>query len=93
MRTYLKPLAKQFPTPQGEIGFKDGRLHSFRHSFCSVCANTGVPEPVVMRWLGHQDSKMVEHYYHLYDDEAQRQMQRITFVGESGAKGAPGSTT
>jgi integrase len=89
----LTPLAEKFPTPQGEIGFRDGRLHSFRHYFCSVCANTGVPEQVVMRWLGHQDSKMVRHYYHLHDDEAQRQMQRINFVGRAGSMVESDDTT
>ena len=93
IKQVLTPLAEQFPTPEGEIGFEDGRLHSFRHYFCSVCANTGVPEQVVMRWLGHQDSKMVKHYYHLHDDEAQRQMQRINFVGDSAAKDASERTT
>ncbi len=93
IKEVLRPLAKQFPTPDGETGFQDGRLHSFRHYFCSVCANTGVPEQVVMRWLGHQDSLMVRHYYHLHDDEAQRQMQRVNFVGGSAAKGATEGTT
>jgi integrase len=93
IKEVLTPLAEQFPTPEGEVGFKDGRLHSFRHYFCSVCVNTGVPEQVVMRWLGHQDSKMVKHYYHLHDDEAQRQMQRVKFVGGSATKGVAEGTT
>ena len=77
VREVLKPLAKQFPTPPDEIGFKDGRLHSFRHFFCSLCANNKVPQQMVMHWLGHQDSKLIAHYYHLHDDEAHRQMQKI----------------
>lgn len=89
----LAPLKEQFATLAGEIGFADGRLHSFRHYFCSVCANTGVPEQVVMQWLGHQDSSMVRHYYHLHDAEAQRQMKRINFVGTSGATSVPELTT
>jgi integrase len=60
-----------------------GRLHSFRHYFCSRYANSGVPEQVVMAWLGHADSKMVRHYYHLHDDEAQRQMKRLQFLSGS----------
>ena len=44
-----KPLESKFKTPEGEIGFEHGRLHSFRHYFCSVCANRGVPEQVVIR--------------------------------------------
>jgi len=93
IKEVLTPLAEQFPTPEGETGFQDGRLHSFRHYFCSTCANTGVPEQVVMRWLGHQDSLMVRHYYHLHDDEAQRQMQRVNFVGGSATKGVTEGTT
>jgi hypothetical protein len=27
---------------------------------------------------------MVRHYFHLHDDEAQRQMSRLDFLGESG---------
>lgn len=82
IRDVLSVLKNQFPSRDDEIGFKDGRLHSFRHYFCSVCANSGVPEQVVMNWLGHRDSQMVRHYYHLHDDEAQRQMQRVQFMGK-----------
>lgn len=89
IRDVLAPLGKTFPTPAGEIGFGHGRLHSFRHYFCSVCANSGTPEQVVMRWLGHRDSQMVRYYYHLHDEEAQRQMKRIDFVGRTGATVAP----
>jgi integrase len=82
IRELLTPLSPQFPAPEGEVGFLNGRLHSFRHYFCSICANRGVPEQVVMEWLGHADSNMVRHYYHLHDDEAQRQMKRLDFLGE-----------
>ena len=77
IREVLTPLSDRFPTLEGEVGFKDGRLHSFRHFFCSLCANKNVPQQMVMRWLGHRDSKLVAHYYHLHDEEAQRQMEKI----------------
>ena len=93
IRDVLAPLAKRYPTPQGEIGFAHGRLHSFRHFFCSTCANSGLPEQVVMQWLGHQNSNMVRHYYHLHDDEAQRQMQKLNFVARPAAAVAAGETT
>ena len=35
-------------------------------------------------WLGHRESKMARHYYHLHDEEAQRQMQRLNFLGDVG---------
>ena len=76
----IAPLNARFPTMEGEVGFANGQLHSFRHYFCSSCANAGVPENALMRWLGHKDSAMVKHYYHLHDDEAQRQMNSVQFL-------------
>ena len=91
IREVLGPLSARFPTPPGEVGFADGRLHSFRHFFCSLCANRGVPQRVAMHWLGHTESRMVEHYYHLHDDEARRQMGRIRlFDDRAGGREADG---
>jgi len=47
IREVLTPLSKQSPSQPGEVGFKDRRLHSFRHYYCSVCANNGTPERVL----------------------------------------------
>ena len=68
----IVPLSAKFPSSENEIGLKDGRLHSFRHFFCTECANSGVPEQVIMRWLRHQSSTMIRRYYHLHDEEAQQ---------------------
>jgi integrase len=64
IREVIHPLAKRFPYPRG-TGFATGRLHSFRHHFASECANQNMPLMVVMHWLGHADSAMVQRYYHL----------------------------
>ncbi|MFO0811585.1 MAG: site-specific integrase [Gemmatales bacterium] len=85
IRCVLRPLEKRFPSSPGTIGFKNGRLHSFRHYFCSVCANSGVPELMVKEWLGHADSEMVRHYYHVNQREAQRQMRQLSFVENVGS--------
>lgn len=77
IRDVLQPLAPRFPSRPGEPGFIDGRLHSFRHYFCSNCANRGVKERVLMNWLGHRNSRMVHHYYHLHDEESIRQMKQV----------------
>jgi integrase len=79
----VNELASQFPAPAGAKGFRDGRLHSFRHYFCSLCANSGVPIMMVMEWLGHQDSSMVKHYYHLHDSEARRHMDKLNPLGNA----------
>jgi hypothetical protein len=88
VREVITPLKKRFPTPEGEIGFACGRLHSFRHAFTSMCASAGVPERVLMKWLGHQSAEMVSHYYHLHDAEAQRQMRKLDFSGDDDGSGA-----
>ena len=40
----IKPLQEEFPAPENELGFKDGRYHSFRHFFVSECFDAGIPE-------------------------------------------------
>lgn len=85
IREVIKPLAARFPSPPDEQGFKNGRLHSFRHYFASLCANTpGVTERVAMEWLGHADSEMVRHYYHLHDHESRQQMDRLNPMHNAG---------
>ena len=92
VRAVLTPLAKRFPPHPRGPGFKDGRLHRFRHYFCSQCATSGVSELAVMNWLGHQVSSMLKHYFHLHDQQAQEQMARVTFVpGAGGAVPPAGS--
>jgi integrase len=88
VRDVLEPLADRFPAAEGGKGFIHGRLHSFRHYFCSACANSGVAERVTMEWLGHADSAMVRHYYHLHDEEGQRQMRRLNLLGKTGEQHA-----
>lgn len=84
IREVIDPLAKNFQAAEGGRGFKDGRLHSFRHAFCSTCANNGVPERMLMTWLGHADSEMIRRYYHLHDQEAKRRMDQLDFLGGAG---------
>jgi integrase len=82
IREVLTPLEKKFPSVPAVNGFESGRLHSLRHYFCAMSANNGVPEQALVSWLGHRDSKMVRHYYHLHQDEAQRQIAKVNFVGQ-----------
>lgn len=77
IRDVLTPLTKRF---SASPGLRDGRLHSFRHYFCSMSAMNRVPEQTLMSWLGHQDSKMVRHYYHLHDESSQMHMARVEFL-------------
>lgn len=92
VREVLTPLAKRFSTPDGEIGFIHGRLHSCRHFFASRCAAEGFSEQVVMAWLGHRDSRVTRHYFHLHQETAQRHMGRLRLLGEVGGAVAGDST-
>jgi integrase len=73
-----KPLSERFSQDRDDEGFAGGCLHSFRHFFCSVAANSGVPERTVMEWLGHSSSDMVRVYFHLSDQDAKLQAQRLS---------------
>jgi integrase len=78
----LTPLKENYPTPAGEIGFEHGRIHSFRHFFCSQAFLGGAAEADIRDWLGYADSKMVAHYRHLSAADSQRKMSQIDFLGQ-----------
>ena len=48
-----------------------------------------------MEWLGHADSEMVRHYFHLHDEQAHRQMSGLDLLGEAGQQcpGVHGAAT
>jgi integrase len=85
VRDVITPLADRFPRVGDEPAFEDGRVHSFRHYFCSVCADSKVSEQMLMTWLGHKHSDMVKHYYHSDRQVAAQMMNQITFLGEDDA--------
>ncbi|MBL8797083.1 MAG: tyrosine-type recombinase/integrase [Planctomycetia bacterium] len=86
LREVIESLKDRFPTPPGEIGFEHGRVHSFRHYFCSQAFLGGAAEADIKDWLGHRDSRMVTHYRHLRRDDSQRKMQQIDFLSQNDRK-------
>jgi len=82
-REVLPALSDKFPATGDDPGIAAGRLHSFRHYFTSMSADNDVPEQMLMAWLGHRESEMIRHYYHLRQDEARKQMAKIPFLGHS----------
>ncbi|HEX8524199.1 MAG TPA: site-specific integrase [Tepidisphaeraceae bacterium] len=81
IRDVLTPLSKQFQAQATKQGLIDGRLHSFRHYFVSAAASSGkVDADTIISWLGHRDSRMVRHYFHIFEERATAQMQAIEFV-------------
>ncbi|MFO0935510.1 MAG: site-specific integrase [Gemmataceae bacterium] len=80
IRDVLQPLSNRFPKGVNGKGIAAGRVHSFRHYFCSISADSGVPEQMLMNWLGHRDSAMIRHYYHMRTEESRRQIDAIPFL-------------
>ena len=52
-------------------------FHVLRHSFASICAMRGVPEPIIDTWLGHQTEEMRRRYRHLYPEQAKSAMANL----------------
>jgi integrase len=79
-REVLSKLADRFPAGDNGPGIMAGRLHSFRHFFCSMAADINVSEQLLMNWLGHRESKMIRHYYHSRQDEGRKQIARLNIL-------------
>ena len=84
MREVITPLADRFATADGEIGFIHGRLHTFRHFFVSQAFLSGASEGEIREWVGHTDSRVVERYRYLRNEDAQRKMREIDLLGPDG---------
>jgi len=49
-----------------------------RKACISFAANSGVPERVLRKWIGHVDREVLDWYYHLADPESQAAMKRLS---------------
>ncbi|MBK6911295.1 MAG: site-specific integrase [bacterium] len=56
-------------------------LHTFRHTFATVCLMSGIDIKVVSEYLGHTSVKMTEKYLHLLPEHKSREMQKVNFQG------------
>ncbi|MCU1276414.1 MAG: hypothetical protein JWO48_3845 [Bryobacterales bacterium] len=90
IRDVVNVLKEKFPTPEGEVGFADCRLHSFRHAFVSQAFLDGASEGEIREWVGHTNSRIVERYRHLHIQDAKRKMDRIDFLDDAPLPGNDG---
>ena len=81
-RVVIKQLSEEFPTPGGELGFSNGRFHSFRHFFVSECFAASIPECDIKDWVGHSSSKIIELYRHIRSETAKANMRLGKFGAE-----------
>ena len=59
---------------KNKLGF-----HTFRHTFVSRCANSGVPLAVVQSIVGHRCIEMTRHYYHMDNGVALKAFRKIAW--------------
>jgi integrase len=53
-------------------------VHGFRHSFASTCAAKGLPYRIILSFMGHADSAILEHYVQLEDDASHAAMRALS---------------
>lgn len=78
-RSYLERLKKL--SGKTRIAETKLTLHNFRRFFVSQCADCGIPMAIVMDWVGHDEIRMVMHYYRLRDESAQKAMTKFRADG------------
>lgn len=77
MLTHLKRLCRECGIPNPDRY----KTHALRHHFASMCANKGVPYRLVLSWLGHSSSDILDLYYHLFDEESRAAMRALAEKG------------
>lgn len=70
----------------GRCGFdrpNQYKLHTFRHAFASMCARSNVAYKYALEWMGHSSSEILDLYYTMFDDVAERAISTITYTAPS----------
>jgi integrase len=57
-------------------------MHSFRHTFVSFCANSGVPIAVVQSIVGHGSPAMTKHYTHISREATEKAVASLPQIGD-----------
>jgi integrase len=55
------------------------KLHTFRHTFASMCARTNIAYKYALSWLGHRRSDVLDLYYEMFDDTAAEAIKTIRY--------------
>jgi integrase len=55
------------------------KLHTFRHTFASMCARTNIAYKYALCWMGHRRSDVLDLYYEMFDDTAAEAIQTIRY--------------
>jgi len=61
------------------------KLHTFRHTFASMCARNNVSYKYALEWMGHTSSEILDIYYTMYDDTAQEAIETLEYPARATA--------
>lgn len=69
---YINVLLKRFAIKHNIVD-DNGKIwnfqcHQFRHTVGTNMINSGVPQVIVQKYLGHESSRMTERYAHIHDE-------------------------
>lgn len=59
------------------------KLHTFRHAFASMLARNNVSYKYALQFMGHQDSKILNLYYTMFDKTAEEAIKMVDFGWKS----------
>ena len=60
-------------------------MHSFRHTFCSIAVNAGIPLATIQAIVGHSTSDMTAHYSHISLESKQKAVSALELAAPSSA--------
>ena len=80
IRDVITPLKDEVPHARGRDRLRAWPVAQLPALLRQPSFLGGASEGEIREWVGHADSKMVEHYRHLGRKDALRRMEQISFV-------------
>jgi integrase len=86
---HLKRLAINYEIKDSSGKIWNFQSHQFRHTVGTRMINSGVPQHIVQRYLGHESPEMTMVYAHIHDDTLRKEIEKyhdsrtVNFQGET----------
>jgi integrase len=61
---------------------KGSAFHALRHGRVSLLRESGVPDDIVMKWAGHSNLKVTDHYTHRGADALSERAERVSGLSQ-----------
>lgn len=86
---WLKRLAEKADIKDRSGNRWNFQAHQFRHTVATKMINSGVPQHIIQKYLGHQSPTMTQVYAHIFDETLRQQIEKfhqskvVNFQGET----------